>query len=244
MWLFGKKKANSEKRQVEIPDVEEKKFEPLSDIGNLVGAYAYKDVDVAGVQFAAPDLSKIKAGDSISFQAEPDNANDKNAIKILCKDQKIGYVHKNKLQDMVADWQRHGDLILASISKIDRNEKSVKYGIAFYKDKLDGKENWESVSAALTKTSKKDFDGTSRQEHFDTLSEGDVLSAGFDDDEEDYLISDDCGNELGELSKSISAKVHAKEGSGFEIVPVVNEITENDSGKYGANITIYFKPAR
>lgn len=243
MWLFGKKKTDSEKKQPESPDIEEKKFEPLSDIGNLAGAYAYKDIDVAGVRFASPNLIKIKAGDSINFQAEPDNANDKNAIKIICKDQKIGYVHKGKLQGMITDWQKRGDLILASISRIDRKENSVKYGIAFYKDKLDGKESWDNLSASLTKTSKKD-EFENRQDNFDAISEGDVLSAEYDDYEGIYTVTDDCGNELGELNKSISTKVHEKEESGLEIVPVVDEITENDSGKYGANLTIYFKPEK
>lgn len=241
MWLFGKKKESHEKKQPELPETEEKAFEPLADIGNLVDKYAYKDVDVAGVQFASPDLSKIRAGDSISFQTEPDNANDKNAIKIICKDQRIGYVHKGKLQGMITDWQKRGDLMLASISKIDRKEKSIKYGIAFYKDKLDGKEKWDSLSASLTKTSKKD-EFEDRQDNLDTISEGDVLSVEYDDYEEIYTVADDCGSELGELSKSISAKVHAKEESGFEIMPVVDEITESDSGKYGAKIIIYFKP--
>lgn len=243
MWPFSKKKESHEKKQPELPEVEEKVFEPLADIGNLVGKYVYKDVDAAGIEFASPDLYKINAGDSISFQPEPDNANDKNAIKIICKDQMIGYVHKGKLQGMISDWQSRKDLILASISKVDRKEKSIKYGIAFYKDKLDGKEKWDSLNASLTKTSKKD-EFENRQDNLDTISEGDILSAEYDDCEEIYTVTDDCGNELGEFSKSISAKVHEKEESGFEIVPVVNEITESDSGKYGAKIIIYFKPER
>ncbi len=241
MWPFSKKKESHEKKQSKLPEVEEKAFEPLADIGNLAGKYAYKDIDVAGVQFTSADLGRIRAGDSISFQAEPDNADDKDAIKIICNDQKIGYVHKGKLQGMITDWHKRGDLMLASISKIDRNEKSIKYGIAFYKDKLEGKEKWESLNTSLTKTSKKD-EFENRQENLDTTSEGDVLSAEYDDYEEIYTVTDDCGNELGELSKSVSAKVHTKEESGFEIVPVIDEITESDSGKYGAKVIVYFKP--
>ena len=243
MWLFGKKKESDTKKS-KIPAIEEKEFDPIASIGNFYGAYAYKDVEVAGVEFAAPDLNAINAGDGISFQLEPDNPNDKNAVKIICKDQPIGYVHKCKLQGMIKDWQARKDLMLASISKIDRNEKSIKYGIAFYKDKLEGKENWDSINASLTKTSKKDYSDMSRQEYYDGVSEGDVLQVEYDEYEEDYTISDAYGNELGELSKSVSAKVHAKEESGFEIVPVLNEITENDSGKYGADIILYFKPGR
>lgn len=242
MWPFSKKKESLEKQQPEIPEIEEKAFEPLSDIGNLIGKYAYKNVDIAGVKFASPDLGKIKAGDSISFQAEPDNANDKNAVKIICKDQTIGYVHKGKLQGMITDWQKRGDVILTSISKIDRNEKSIEYGIAFYKDKLDGKEKWDSLNASLTKTSKKD-EFENRQEHLGDISEDDILSVRYDDYEETYTVTDEFGNELGELNKSISAKVHAKEESGFEIMPVVDEITVSDAGKYGAKIIIYFKPS-
>ena len=243
MWLFGKGKE-SNPRKSKIPAIEEKTFEPISSFGNFSAAYAYKDVEVAGVDFAAPDLNLIRAGDNISFQLEPDNPNDKNAVKIICKDQPIGYVHKCKLQGMIKDWQIRKDLMLASISKIDRNEKSIKYGIAFYKDKLEGKENWDSINASLTKTSKKDYSDMSRQEYYDAVNEGDVLQAEYDEYEEDYTISDDIGNELGELSKSVSTKVHTKEVAGFEIIPVIDEITESDSGKYGANIIVYFKPRR
>lgn len=63
--------AEADKTLSELHKVEEKKFEPMSDIGNMAETYAYKVADGAGVQFAAPDLSKIRAGDSMD-----------NAIKV------------------------------------------------------------------------------------------------------------------------------------------------------------------
>lgn len=116
-------------------------------------------------------------------------------------------------------------------------------GIASDIDVLKGKEKWDSLSTSIIKTTEID-EYENRQNNLENISEGDILSADYLDSEEIYMVSDECGNELGELSKAISAKILEKEESGFEILPVVDETTENDSGILGANITLYFKPAK
>lgn len=237
MHLFGRKKIKPV-----TPEIEEKEFSTISEFGHFGVAYAYQNVEVAGVNFAEPDLNSLKAGSSIDFDLEPDNEYDKNAIRITCDNQKLGYVHKGKLQNMISDWKSRGDLILAAISKINRKEKSIEYGIAFFTDKLAGKEKWDSLKASLTKTSKKDEYGGNRQDVLENANEDDILAAEYNDFEETYVLSNDYGDEIGELSKSISEKVHAKEEAGFTIIPVIDEIAESNSGKYGAHLTVYFKP--
>lgn len=121
MWFKKKKKA---------PAI--KTIGVLDELCGLPLTYKYENVDVAGVKFANPDFSIIEVADSVSLDEEPENIKDKNAIRVSCKNQKIGYLHKNNLQKMVADWHKCKDPILAYISKIDKENNKIELFMEFY----------------------------------------------------------------------------------------------------------------
>jgi len=212
-----------------------------SEIDDCTVAYKYEGVEVAAVQYVKPNFEAIHLCDRLIFVPEPENEYDKGAIKILCAGAVIGYVHKNKLQSMVHDWLKNNNPIFAAITAINKENNAISFFIAFYKNPLEGVEKYDSINASLTKTSKKDILETSRQEYLELINENDILILDYNDYDEDYLVSDSYGNELGELSKSISIKLKNKENE-FDFISVVQEVTENDNGKYGASLTIYFKP--
>ena len=60
---------------------------------------------LVGVTFATdhnPELKQLRPSGSVSFEAEPDNEYDANAVKVMYKDQHIGYVPKSELAQKTA----------------------------------------------------------------------------------------------------------------------------------------------
>ncbi|MBQ1275311.1 MAG: hypothetical protein IIY08_07995, partial [Cellulosilyticum sp.] len=97
------------------------------------------------------------------------------------------------------------------------------------------------VEVSLTKTSKKDFFGISRQENLDSVSEGDEIYMDYQYDTETYLITDDFGNELGEINTNKSEQLQAYEDEGKEFYGVILEIGYSDSGKNTCKVRIFIR---
>ena len=60
---------------------------------------------LVGVTFATdhnPELKQLRPSGVVSFEAEPDNEYDQNAVKVMYKDQHIGYVPKSELAQKTA----------------------------------------------------------------------------------------------------------------------------------------------
>jgi len=60
---------------------------------------------LAGVTFATdrnPELKNLRPSGSVTFEAEPDNEYDSNAVKVIYKDQHIGYVPASKVAQETA----------------------------------------------------------------------------------------------------------------------------------------------
>ncbi|MEL7609529.1 MAG: HIRAN domain-containing protein [Bacillota bacterium] len=210
-------------------------------IGECRAKYKYSNVPVAGIQHAQPDFSTLEVGGKIDLVHEPDNEYDKKAVRVEFNGQKLGYIIKeSQHQSMILDFQRRGDPIYAAIWGYDKEQSRIYLYIAYYKNLMEGLENCESAIATLTKTSKKDDFDSRRDENLLLNTNGDPLQLEYNDETETYWVRDDVGNEIGELSKSISAKMMTKE-SNSELIAFLEEITESDEGKYGARIRVYFK---
>lgn len=181
--------------------VQETEFLEIVD-GSYLLSYKYSNVKIA-----MPSLNSVSLGDFLSFEQEPTNTYDDKAVKIMCGLDKIGYVYRGKMQEMINDFLKKELPIEARIDSI--SEDYLSYSIAFYKDI----NSFDSVNAVLTKTTKKDEFGNSRQDNLSCINSGDILYSEYDYDTGTYIISDDCGNEVGELSKSISEKIRSKVGN-------------------------------
>lgn len=187
------------------------------------------------VKIAMQNGKGLKLGEFLTLEAEPDNQYDPQAIKILSGLDKIGYLFRGRLQDMANDFIKKGWPVEASIDSITSD--GFTCGLGFYKD-IDA---FDFISATLTKTSKKDFLGTSRQENLSSVSEGNMLSLEYDYDSETYIVSDDCGNELGELSKSISDKLYGEEDD-YEYIGICIDNELDDILKYKCKVKILKMP--
>lgn len=164
-------------------------------------------------------------GESIKLIPEPDNEYDSETISVYLNGEKIAYIYKGKIRDMIHDWKKRDWKICAYINKYNVAEKTATYKIGFYKP-LDVFENHEYK---LTKISKKEdeFTGTSRFENLSCLSEGDMVSI------EDMVVYD-CADEIGELPKSAEDFIYSCE----ETVAIISEMDEDDD-KISAKITVY-----
>ena len=205
--------------------------------------YSYYDVEVRGVEYGDFDISTIPIDKALYFEFAPDNAYDKNAIRVLYNNCFIGYVPKNNLQKMMKDFYEddHGQ-VRGFISRVDEHSKKIYMGLGFYKELTDEElKQLPHVDVSLTKTSKKDFFGISRQENLDSVSEGDEIYMDYQYDTETYLITDDFGNELGEINTNKSEQLQAYEDEGKEFYGVILEIGYSDSGKNTCKVRIFIR---
>ena len=179
----------------EAVDLSELFFPHLTD-GKFLLAYTYQKVSIA-----FPNLNNLELYNMVYFEREPSNEYDPNAILAMHNGNKIGYVYRGKLQKMISDFISRDRPIVAYVDSINDGKFTIALG--FYKPL----ESFKHVSATLTKTSKKDMFGNLRQDNLACVSEGDLFEIEYDYETETYLVTDDCGNELGELSKSVSNKL-------------------------------------
>lgn len=79
-----------------------------------------------------PLLDLITIGDEITFQQEPQNPYDNRAVIIQTKKQKLGYVYKSNIQDMINDFKAKDLMVLGYIYDIYPHDYTIKYLIGFY----------------------------------------------------------------------------------------------------------------
>ncbi len=72
--------------------------------------------DVAGIKHHNFDLGKIKVGDQLSFEKDPTNLNDKKAVKILYKQDIIGYIKKGHNEVFHGNHSKNLKIIVKAIT--------------------------------------------------------------------------------------------------------------------------------
>lgn len=205
--------------------------------------YSYYDVVLKAVDACNVEIAKLKIEEALYFEFEPDHPYDEHAIKVLCHNQCIGYIPKNTLQRMMKDYDEdeHGQ-VKGFIYRVNEHHKEIHIALGFYKELT--KEELKKVphmDMSLTKTSKKDFLDVSRQEHLGCVSEGDEVHLEYEYETETYFVTDDCANELGEVSKSVSQKLQKLEDEGKTFYGVICEMGYSDSGKNTCKIRVFIK---
>ena len=204
--------------------------------------YSYYDVHVQGSKYIDFDISKIQIDKPITFIPEPENEYDNNAIRINYGEQTIGYVPKNKLQEMLHNYlNQTTSKVEGFIHDVDEEKKEIKIAIGFYRELTE--EEMKSIphmDVSLTKTSKKDDFGMSRQDHLEGCDEGEVVDLDYQYDTDTYLVTDSMGNELGEISSSKSEKLNETEKKGKSFQSIILNLDYNDSGKITCKIRIFF----
>lgn len=83
--------------------------------GALPLSFAFKDVDLCVIDSLGWDLSAVKIGAKVTFEFEPTNKFDKNAVVVKLCGNPIGYLFKGRLRN--------------SVTKEMNSEKCEVYGI-------------------------------------------------------------------------------------------------------------------
>ena len=201
-------------------------------VDNYYLAYEYeKDI-------AMPEINVItgNGGKKITFKQEPDNEYDSNAVALFLDETKIGYLYRGKTQEMVNDWLRKGDYFWGYINKIDIENATATFKIGFYKDI----NNLEMKSFKLTRITKKASEyESSRFENLECCSDGDIVDYETSYDTDNYVITNEYGNELGELGKKAIEWIEENEND-IKLIRI-NNIEETDAGGYKADIEFFYR---
>lgn len=211
---------------------------------NMYLKYSYYDVNIKGTEYRDFDITKIALHEVLEFEFEPSNEYDGNAIKVLYEDIFLGYVPKNNIQSMIKDYIYDDEKdVLAMIYEVNEETKCINMAVAFYQ-KLTNNElkKFTYIDTKLIKTTKKDeATDSSRQDNLDSISEDEELDIDYQYSTGTYLVCDNCGYELGELSVSNSEKLHDYELSGSELHCIVQELDYNDSGNIVCKVRVFIK---
>lgn len=219
--------AEQERKRKKLEEEQKKKYSNLSHYSRLSGGwylvYSYTKVPVN------TDESAYYHGD-VCF-----SIND-SSVEVFLDGNAVGVIsHKGKAQ-MIIDFMSRNEKVLA------RFDSPGTLQIAFYKKLLEQLKECESSTFKITSTSKRDeFTETPRYENLDFMDENDLVKIEYNDDTEKYLLRNDAGDEIGELSKSDSKKVEKREDDGFEPVGFITEQDYNENGIPTAKVKIFFK---
>lgn len=195
-------------------------------------AYEYEE------KIAIPVINIItgNGGKKITFKQEPENEYDRHAVALYLNEEKIGYLYRGRTQDMVNDWVKKGDFFWGYINKIDVENTTATFKIGFYKciDDL------EMKSFRLTRVTKKVSEyGNSRFENLECCSDGDIVTYETSYETDNYIITDEGGNELGELGTKAGEWINENEGS-IKLVRI-NNIEKTESGSLKADIEFFYR---
>ena len=205
-------------------------FEKLVDDYYLV--YEYEK------EIAMPEMNAItgNGGKKITFKQEPDNEYDNCAVALYLNETKIGYLYRGRTQEMVNDWIRKDDYFWGYINKIDVERATATFKIGFYKN-ING---LEMKSFKLTKITKKASEyGSSRFENLECCSDGDIVDYETSYDTDNYIITNEYGNELGELGAKAVEWIEENEDD-IKLIRI-NHIEETDAGGYKADIEFFYR---
>lgn len=195
-------------------------------------AYSYEE----SLAFAETSVLTGNGGKVITFRQEPDNEYDNKAVAVYLNDTKVGYLYRGITQDMVNDWISREAPFWGYVNKIDTANNKATIKIGFYKsiDELSMKK------FRLTRITKKaDEFGNSRCENVAGCSDGDLVEYTTSFDTDNYVITDECGEELGEVGAKAVEFIDEHEDS--IMFMRINNIEDTDSGGYKADIEVFYK---
>ena len=160
-----------------------------------------------------------------------------NSVSVIFDGKAVGTISNSQKSDMISDFLSRGEKILAQFD----SESSLYIG--FYKKLLDSVNAWAQITYPIIKTTKKDsaFD-TPRWENWEGTNDGDILNMEYDDDSETYIVYDNVGSELGEISKANSQKLFniIDEASHYHAF-MAERSTYGDNDRPSGSIIIYYK---
>ena len=226
LWYYEKKKENAksttqeESGQKEIIDSSIKDYLKAISIPYIFDYkgveyflnYKYENIGILKPEGSTID---IKVGEELKLVQEPDNQYDNRAVAILnLKDEKVGYLYKGWLQDMVNDFIKKDDPFFV----LAEREPFKSIIIGFYK--------------RTPKNSMFKLTGNFKQEMHENISlcsVGDQVDLDYNDEKDNYEVTSQ-GLEIGYVS---SSKINNNSYEAY-----IHDIQENDNDKYIVTIVI------
>jgi len=229
-------KNNNEigKSKIERPSGKNKcsniKFKDFDN--NKVLRFSYYGVEIKGVKYRNLDINEIDVNKFLTFEFEPTNEYDKNAIKILYNNVFIGYVPKNNIQKVlkkyIVDDHKY---VTAFVSKVDEEQQRIYMSVGLYEE-FDENDlvNNTYYDIKLIKTTKKDtFADMTRQENLTYVKVGDKVSLNYDYELGTYIVEHDyLALELGEINKKYSNELYNHQFSGKKLNSVIIKLEKQD----------------
>lgn len=167
-------------------------------------------------------LLEGKSGKQLEFRPEPENTYDPGAVAIYLDDQKIGYVYKGYVQDMIRDWTKRGEMFEGHILSVDVSNNTAAYIIGFYKTE----DFVEHKEFDLIKTNKKDYLGNLRSDRLCFCQEGNEVIIEYDSSIDSFVVYNDMYEELGELGTKF--RQWEEENSYNKVFGIISHISDED----------------
>lgn len=167
-------------------------------------------------------LLEGKSGKQLEFRPEPENTYDPGAVAIYLDDQKIGYVYKGYVQDMIRDWTKRGEMFGGHILSVDVSNNTAAYIIGFYKTE----DFVEHKEFDLIKTNKKDYLGNLRSDRLCFCQEGNEVIIEYDSSIDSFVVYNDMYEELGELGTKF--RQWEEENSYNKVFGIISHISDED----------------
>ena len=198
--------------------------------------YALKYVYKENLCFVE-NLDKVNLEENdITYHWESDNEYDPNTIAVYVRDIRVGLMYKGACRDIILRCLKNGSYEVAGfICKLDIDKNQIAIKVGFFTPL----ENRKSFTTSIIKTSKKDMFDNKRQDNVEYLNENDLVYFSVDYESDGLVVSDEYGNELGEISESAKEKINNDTADLNTIIGVVEETYYSDSGNKKAKIRIY-----
>lgn len=195
-------------------------------VNRIPMAYQYLHNEIAMVSEFVRDFDIFRPGDHITLAPEPTNPYDPGAIQLWANNQMLGYVYRGKQQDMINDFVRNQEPIVAKIDRVDAKSGSITYSIAFYRVPSRKYRGEPIATGKLTSCA-----GSEAQENISLCEEDEELTVDYDYDKERYEVSCSVGF-IGCLPK----KLHEYADTGTF---VIDGLGESDAGKLYVVVGVY-----
>lgn len=184
-------------------------------------AYNYDNVSIFTPDdiAVAIDFPALPLGATLSLRQEPENPYDSGAIAVYLEDQKIGYLYRNKLQEMANDFIKSHCPIFAAIQAVNDDEHKIEIALAYYRPKL---HTGKTKSFKLTGNRNQEM-----QEAILFANEGDEIFVDYDFEKDKYSAGD-----LGYFPKSAEKYL---EDDPFVVISSI-KLDEND--KYVVTVEV------
>ncbi|WP_039222542.1 hypothetical protein [Clostridium novyi] len=197
--------------------------------------YEFKNARVNGVQYSKPDKTKLKH-DVVDLVFEK-NKFDKYAVKVIQNGIKLGYLARYEHPKILTHiFHKEKGLVIAKLKRI--NIKTMNIDIFFYDNK---NKIYNNVETKLTKTTKKDEFGISRQQSLEYVQDGDKLTVSYNFKTETYEVLTEFKESVGELTKSLSKKLYNLNIPDSDIFCcITNKSDKEDSKIYTADLIVSY----